>query len=253
MQWATNHAIQDESSYSIDGGTFRNYDSQGHGTVSAYDALRQSFNIPALKAWQQVSSSAGKDAPKEFASKVGLDYESDLGPSEILGGGASEFSPTQLASAFASIANGGTYNNAHSIRKVVTSDDETIEFDHTSHKAMEDYTAYMLAEMLTGTFKPYGSAYGHGVAGVNMGAKTGTSTYGTEVNNQYNLPDNAAKDIWMNGFTPKYTMSIWMGFSQIKQGGEDSFLGHSEQEYAQYLYKDVMSDITSSNDGDFKT
>ena len=28
---------------------------------------------------------------------------------------------------------------------------------------MEDYTAYMLAEMLTGTFKPYGSAYGHGV------------------------------------------------------------------------------------------
>ena len=57
----------------------------------------------------------------------------------------------------------------------------------------------------------------------------------------------------MNGFTPKYTMSIWMGFSQIKPGGEDSFLGHSEQEYAQYLYKDVMSDITSSNDGDFKT
>ena len=26
-----------------------------------------------------------------------------------------------------------------------------------------------------------------------MGAKTGTSTYGTEINQQYNLPDNAAK------------------------------------------------------------
>ncbi len=38
---------------------------------------------------------------------------------------------------------------------------------------MSDYTAYMLAEMLKGTFKPYGSAYGHGVSGVNMGAKTG--------------------------------------------------------------------------------
>ena len=35
---------------------------------------------------------------------------------------------------------------------------------------MSDYTAYMLAEMLKGTFKPYGSAYGHGVSGVNMGA-----------------------------------------------------------------------------------
>lgn len=66
----------------------------------------------------------------------------------------------------------------------------------------------MLAEMLTGTFKAYGSAYGHGVSGVTMGAKTGTSTYGTEINQQYNLPDNAAKDVWINGFTPKYTMSI---------------------------------------------
>ena len=252
MQWATNHAIQDESSYSIDGGTFRNYDGNGHGTVTAYDALRQSFNIPALKTWQQVNSQAGDNAAKKFASKVGLDYQSGIGPSDVLGGGASEFSPTQLASAFAAIANGGTYNNAHSIQKVVTADDDTIEFDHTSHKAMKDYTSYMLAEMLTGTFKAYGSAYGHGVSGVTMGAKTGTSTYGTEINQQYNLPDNAAKDVWINGFTPKYTMSIWMGFSEIKEGGVNSFLGHSEQEYPQYLYEDVMSDITSSDDGDFK-
>ena len=36
----------------------------------------------------------------------------------------------------------------------------------------------MLAEILKGTFKAYGSAYGHGVSGVNMGAKTGTGTYG---------------------------------------------------------------------------
>ena len=56
MQWATNHVMQDESSYSIDGGTFRNYDGQGHGTVSAYDALDKVL-IFLQKAWQQVSSS----------------------------------------------------------------------------------------------------------------------------------------------------------------------------------------------------
>ena len=43
-----------------------------------------------------------------------------------------------------------------------------------------------------------------------------------------------------------------MSFSEIKEGGVNSFLGHSEQEYPQYLYEDVMSDITSSDDGDFK-
>ncbi|MEJ8514960.1 penicillin-binding protein, partial [Staphylococcus capitis] len=51
---------------------------------------------------------------------------------------------------------------------------------------------------------------------------------------------------------PKYTMSMWMGFSQIKQGGEDSFLGHSEQEYPQYLFEEVMSDISSRDGKDFK-
>ncbi|MDN8904753.1 penicillin-binding protein, partial [Staphylococcus aureus] len=75
----------------------------------------------------------------------------------------------------------------HSIKKVVTRDGETIEYDHTSNNAMSDYTAYMLAEMLNGTFKPYGSAYGHGVAGVNMGAITGNGTYGAETYSLYNL------------------------------------------------------------------
>ena len=57
MKWSTNHAIQDESSYWVDGSQFKNYDTKrSHGTVSIYDALRQSFNIPALKTWQQVKS-----------------------------------------------------------------------------------------------------------------------------------------------------------------------------------------------------
>ena len=34
-----------------------------------------------------------------------------------------------------------------------------------------------------------------------MGAKTGTGTYGQEIYEKYNLPDNAAKDVWINGFS----------------------------------------------------
>ena len=117
---------------------------------------------------------------------------------------------------------------------------------------MKDSTAYMLAEMLKGTFKAYGSAYGHGVSGVNMGAKTGTGTYGAEIYSQYNLPDNAAKDVWINGFSPQYTMSVWMGFNKVKEYGTNSFVGHSEQEYPQYLFEDVMSDISSRDGKDFE-
>ena len=106
MNWATNHAIQDESSYVVNGSTFRNYDTQSHGLVTMYDALRQSFNIPALKTWQATNQSAGDKAVKDFASKLGLNYSGAIGASEVLGGSSSEFSPTQLASAYAAIANG---------------------------------------------------------------------------------------------------------------------------------------------------
>src|SRR5699024_11629327 len=85
------------------------------------------------------------------------------------------------------------YNNAHSIKKVEKEDGETINYDHTSKKAMKDSTSYMLAEVLKGTFEAYGSAYGHGISGVNVAAKTGTGTYGDQTYQQYGLPDDAAK------------------------------------------------------------
>lgn len=251
MQWATNHELQDEAAYMVDGTTFRNYDTKSHGNVSLYDALRQSFNIPALKAWQQTKQNAGQDAPKKFAKQVGLEYQGEIGPSEVLGGSSSEFSPTDLASAFAALANGGEYNQAHGISKVVDQEGDTTEFDHKHHRAMHDYTAYMLSEVLKGTFEAWGSAYGHGVSGVNLAAKTGTGTYGGETYQQYNLPDNAAKDVWINGFTPRYSMSVWMGFSKVKQYGENSFVGHNEQEYPQFLLEDVMSDISPRDGQDF--
>lgn len=252
MQYATNHKFQDESEYNINGSIFKNYDGQGHGSVTMADALARSYNIPALKSWQETNQNAGEKAVKDFASKVNLNYKDEIGPSEVLGGSQSEFSPTQLASAFASMGNGGTYNEAKSIRKVVTQDDETIKFSSESHKAMEDYTAYMLTEMLKGTFQAYGSAYGYGINGVNVAAKTGTGTYGDEVYNEHQLPENAAKDVWITGYSPQYTMSVWMGFNKVKEYGENSFLGHDEQTKPQILFNEVMSEISNYDGADFE-
>ena len=252
MQYATNHKFQDESQYNINGSIFKNYDGQGHGSVTMADALARSYNIPALKSWQETNQNAGEKAVKNFASKVNLNYKDEIGPSEVLGGSQSEFSPTQLASAFATMGNGGTYNEAKSIRKVVTQDDETIKFSSESHKAMEDYTAYMLTEMLKGTFQAYGSAYGYGINGVNVAAKTGTGTYGDEVYSEYQLPENAAKDVWITGYTPQYTMSVWMGFNKVKEYGENSFLGHDEQIKPQILFNEVMSEISNYDGADFE-
>lgn len=251
-QWATNHKIQDESEYDINGIKFKNYDTQNHGVVTMRDAIRRSLNIPALKIFQEVKKEAGNDASYEFAKNVGLEYKSkDLGPAEALGGSSSEFSPTQMASAFSTFGNGGTYNKAHAIRKVVTQDDETIKFDTVSEKAMEDYTAYIVTDMLKGSFEPLGTAYGSSIPGLTLAAKTGTGTYGNETYEKYNLPDNAAKDVWIVGYSPRYTMSVWMGFTKLAEGGANSFVGPEEQALPKSLFKQVMNEISPIDGQDF--
>ncbi|KMR43707.1 hypothetical protein EX84_15780, partial [Staphylococcus aureus] len=43
-----------------------------------------------------------------------------------------------------------------------------------------------------------------------------------------------------------------MRFSKVKQYGENSFVGHSQQEYPQFIYENVMSKISFRDGEDFK-
>ena len=132
----------------------------------------------------------------------------------------------------------------------MTADGETIEYDHSSHKAMKDYTAYMLAEMLKGTFSAYGSAYGHGVSGVNIAAKLVLEHMVKKFIKNIIYQIGAAKDVWINGFTPNTVCQCGWAL-KVKQYGTNSFVGHSEQEYPQYLLEEVMSDISPRDGSDF--
>lgn len=260
MEWRTDHKIEDEYEYSPKGhdNTIYNYDMQDHGEVTMRDALRQSFNIPAVKTFETVKEEAGDDAPEEFAEETGLDYSEkedgnySLSFNDVLGGSQSTFSPLQMAEAYSTLGNGGTYNEAQSIRYVKTDEGETIEFESESHQAMEDYTAYMLTDMLKGTFETYGSADYIQMDGLNIAGKTGTTSYSRSVREEYNLPDNAAKDAWMVGYTPEYTMSVWTGFTATEENGDTSFVGQDEQITPQWFFRDIMQSISTYNGQDFQ-
>src|SRR5699024_9220751 len=103
--WTTNttiHVAPTHTPKDSPNNTVYNYDNQGHGNVTIRDALRQSFNVPAVKAFEAVQEEAGYNAPAEFAAEAGLDYstknEGDYTVSfnDVLGGGESRFSPLQM-------------------------------------------------------------------------------------------------------------------------------------------------------------
>ena len=263
MEWATNQTIQDEQSYTpkdSPNNTVYNYDNQGHGNVTIRDALRQSFNVPAVKAFEAVQEEAGYNAPAEFAAEAGLDYstknEGDYTVSfnDVLGGGESRFSPLQMAQAYATLGNNGEFNEAQSIRYIVTAEGDKIEFDNETHEAMKDSTAFMLTDMLKDTFENQGSADYIQMNGLNIAAKTGTTSLDTSILEENNLPSNSAKDAWIVGYTPEYTMSVWTGFDNASAGySEDKvFVGTDEHITPQWFFKDIMQYISTFNGQDFE-
>lgn len=261
LEWRTDQTIDDEYEYSPEGFdqiSIYNYDMQDHGQVTLRNALSRSYNIPAVKAYETVKDETNDSTPEEFSSNVGLDYsdkdegEYDVSFNDVLGGNQSAFTPLQMAEAYSTLGNNGEYNEAHAVRHIVTNDGDEVEFDHESHQAMEDYTAYMLTDMLKDTFQPYGSADYISMDGLNIAAKTGTTSYSRELREEQNLPDNAAKDAWIVGYTPEYTMSVWTGFNTTSDGGETSFVGTDEHITPQWFFRDIMQTISTYNGQDFE-
>ena len=261
LEWRTDQTIDDEYEYSPEGFdqiSIYNYDMQDHGQVTMRNALSRSYNIPAVKAYETVKDETNDSTPEEFSSEAGLDYSNknegdyDVSFNDVLGGNQSAFSPLQMAEAYSTLGNNGEYNEAHAVRHIVTNDGDTVEFEHESHQAMEDYTAYMLTDMLKDTFQPYGSADYISMDGLNIAAKTGTTSYSRELREEQNLPDNAAKDAWIVGYTPEYTMSVWTGFNTTTDGGETSFVGTDEHITPQWFFRDIMQTISTYNGQDFE-
>lgn len=259
LQLGTGHLIQDEESYSPVGtdGMIYNYDGQNHGNVTMRTSVLRSFNIPSVKIFEQVVDEVGTEGVMDFASEVGLNYSHigdgnyEVNFNDVLGGSESRFSPREMAEAYRAFGNNGEYGESHAIRSIVTLDEQSFEFENETHQAMEDYTAYMMTDMMKHTFYSYGTAANAYINGLNLAGKTGTTSYDTAHANELNLPNNSGKDAWIVGYTPEYTMSVWMGFHEDRPDGESSFVGGNEQIMPQWFFRDVMANVSSYNGEDF--
>ncbi|RPF58006.1 transglycosylase domain-containing protein [Abyssicoccus albus] len=264
LNWPTNHKVEDEKEYKIEGSdkTISNYDGEGHGEVTIREALKVSYNIPAVKAFEAVREKEGLDGIIDFASKSGVNYDQNytkdaknITISDALGGHISKFSTAEIAESFATFGNGGQYNEMSAIRYISNPQNEEIKFEQDSHKAMKDSTAFMITDMLKDVITPTGSAYRAHMPNLNVAAKTGTQGIPDEqVETNPNLDVGAASDVWISGYTPHYTMSVWMGFDTSEKGriNETAFIGHDEQLTPQYFFKEIMQNITPNDNKDFE-
>ncbi|HHA7568339.1 penicillin-binding protein PBP1A [Streptococcus pneumoniae] len=191
-----------------------NWDRGYFGNITLQYALQQSRNVPAVETLNKV----GLNRAKTFLNGLGIDYPS-IHYSNAISSNTTESdkkygaSSEKMAAAYAAFANGGTYYKPMYIHKVVFSDGSEKEFSNVGTRAMKETTAYMMTDMMK-TVLSYGTGRNAYLAWLPQAGKTGTSNYtDEEIENHIKTSQFVAPDELFAGYTRKYSMAVWTGYS----------------------------------------
>ena len=208
------------------------------GTVTVREAITRSINVIAVKCITAISPRVGFEYAKKFGiTTLCESYESDGNISSdivqplALGGITRGVSNLELCSAYAAIANSGTYHSPKFFTKILDRHGEVL-IDNTSEEGssvISRETAFLLTDAMKDVVSSSsGTAYGAISAAVQpVAGKTGTTS-------NY-------KDIWFVGYTPYYTCCVWGGYDNNKDLPSSSTY-HS---YNKVLWSAVMDRVHS--------
>jgi penicillin-binding protein 1C len=192
-----------------------NYDRGQYGPVTLRAALGNSFNISAIKVLEKITI----DRFYYLLKRINLINFPDKGPDTYGLGlviGNAEVSLEQLVSAYAMLANRGLYRPIRYLKDNTTISEPV--------KIFSQGTAYIISHILSdpsARMITFGQSLDMDFP-FRVSLKTGTST-------RY-------RDGWMIGYTPDYTVGVWIGNFK-----GDSTYGLSGAEGAGPIFKDIMN------------
>jgi penicillin-binding protein 1A len=173
----------------------KTYGGKGAGSMNLHTATLKSDN----SVYIQLAADLGPDKIKETARMMGITSTLKGYCAETLGGLERGVSPLEMASAYATIANGGYRNRPRAISRVITPDGHSeLPRRWRVHrvKAFEDGVTYEATKILEDNIR--GGTGTHAAIGCPAGGKTGT----TDLN----------VDAWFVGFTPRLATAVWVGY-----------------------------------------
>lgn len=176
-----------------------NWDRKFHGLMTVRKALEQSYNIPALKVFHDITPKVGLD----YVRKMGVTTlePSDENLAAGIGGLSHGLTVLEATSAYTTFPNAGVWRDAFMIDEIQDREGNTVyKHESKTDQVFNPNTAYIMNDMLkdvvrTGTASEVGRKFpSYAIAG-----KTGTT--------------NDDKDAWFIGYTPDITLGIWVGYN----------------------------------------
>jgi len=177
----------------------RNYERKYLGIITLRRALEHSINVTATKLLDLV----GIDRVIDFALRCGI--ESALPPYPSLALGTADLTPMELATSYATLGNQGMRVEPYTIERI-TSRDGTLLEEHVprASQVLQPEVAYVLTHMLRGVIQRGTAGSAAGLA-LDIAGKTGTT--------------DSYTDAWFVGYTPRYTLLVWVGFDEVRYLG----------------------------------
>lgn len=201
MGWHPYDLLVDEQ-LSFGGYSPRNYDNTYRGRVTMMDAIRQSYNVPAVWTLNEIGVDKGVQAARDFGIE---NLNRELG---IALGGSVQTSPLAMAKAFGAFGNHGMMMESYVIERIVDRNDREI-YKHEAeyNQVISAQSAWYMTKMLQRVVQD-----GTGTRGSlshDVAAKTGTT--------QGVFRNGGVTDAWFVGYTPKYVAAVWMGYDRADE------------------------------------
>lgn len=209
--------VQDDAPYTYaNGAPLRNSDRKYRGLITMREAITRSVNVSAVKTLTEISPQVGYDYLMNFGF-TNLP-QSDIVQSLALGGITNGVTNLELAAAYATIANNGTYTKPRLYTKILDHDGKIL-IDNTpqTRTVLKETTAFLLTNAMQDVVS-YGTGRTANFDNMSIAGKTGTT--------------NDDRDMLFAGFTPYYTCVTWGGFDD-----------NSPQDYERYertLWRSIM-------------
>ncbi|MBP7149287.1 MAG: transglycosylase domain-containing protein [Acidobacteria bacterium] len=168
-----------------------NFDHEFHGPVLLREALAESRNVPAVR----IARHCGFTATAARFEKLGLDLPDDPPPSFVLG--AVETSPLVVAGAYTVFATPGRVLEPYAVARVETPAGTGLSRGGPSDRRASSASAAYIVRDLLRTAVEEGTAAGSAIAGLDVAAKTGTSS--------------ELRDAWFAGHAGSIVVVAWIG------------------------------------------
>ena len=211
-----------------DGYSPTNYAGIETADLPMYQALANSYNIPAVYLFHKIGVSKGMSYGQKFGLNM-KNVKEELGVA--LGGGVTT-NPLEMAQAYATFANGGVMPKGHLITKIENASGDVIaEFKPSTKRVISQSVANKMTSMMLGTFSN-GSAVNANAYGYTIAGKTGTV--------EANFNADLTSDQWVIGYTPDVVIAQWIGYDSTD---ENHYLTDASSGTASTIFSAVASSI----------